>query len=62
MKRRAKAPNFGETKPQKTTTEKEKEKVIYKNKDNRKEKKKDKNYKNNKKEEKDKKPKETKYA
>jgi hypothetical protein len=36
MKRPAKARNFGEPKPQKNTTEKEK--VINKNKDNRKEK------------------------
>jgi hypothetical protein len=60
MKRRAKARNFGEAKPQKNTTETEK--VINKNKDNRKEKKKEETYKNNKKEEKDKKPKEKKYA
>jgi hypothetical protein len=37
MKRRAKAHNFGEAKPQKTTSENEKEKVINKHKDNRKE-------------------------
>jgi hypothetical protein len=60
MKRRAKACNFGEPKPQKTTTEKEK--VINKNQDNRKETDKEETYKNNKKEENDKKPKEKQYA
>jgi hypothetical protein len=60
MKRHAKACNFGEAKPQKNTTEKEK--FINKNNDNRKEKKKEETYKNNKKEEKDKKPKDKKYA
>jgi hypothetical protein len=56
MKRRAKARNFGEAKPQKNTTAKEK--VINKYKDNRKDKKKEETYKNNEKEEKDKKPRE----
>jgi hypothetical protein len=60
MKRYAKASNFGEAKPQKTTAEKEK--VINKYKDNRNEKKKEETYKNNKKQEKDKKPKEKKYG
>jgi hypothetical protein len=55
MKRRAKARTFGEAKPQKNTTEKEK--VINKYKDNRNEKKKEEPYKNNKKDEKDEKPK-----
>jgi hypothetical protein len=59
MKRRAKAPNFGEANPQNNTTEKEE--VTHKNTDNRKEKKKEETYKNNKKEDKDKKPKEKKY-
>jgi hypothetical protein len=62
MKRHAKARNFGEVKPQTNTTEKQKEKVITKNKDNRQEKKKEEGYKNNKKEEEDQKPKEKKYA
>jgi hypothetical protein len=61
MKRRAKARYFGEAKPQKITKEKETEKVINKNKDNRKEKKKKETYNNNK-EKKDKKLKEKKYA
>jgi hypothetical protein len=57
MKRRAKARNIGEAKPQETTIEKRKEKVINKNKDNRKEKKNEETYKNNKKDQKIKNPK-----
>jgi hypothetical protein len=56
MKRHVKARNFGEAKPPKNTTEKEKQKVINKNKDNRKEKKIEDTYKNNTKGENDNKP------
>jgi hypothetical protein len=56
MKKSAKGGNFGEAKPQKTITEKEK--VIKKYKDNKNEKIKEETYKSNKKDEKDKKSKE----